>query len=114
MTPKQIREQALHKLNPYRSVEERFWAKVDIKEDGDCWAWLGAANKYGHARDGSKVVNAHKMAYSLVNGAPENLVLHHCDNALCCNPKHLYDGTYSDNIKDAVNRGRHFTPWRKK
>ena len=33
-------------------------------------------------------------------------VLHVCDNALCCNPNHLYLGTQIDNIKDRDMKGR--------
>jgi hypothetical protein len=33
-------------------------------------------------------------------------VLHTCDEALCCNPNHLYLGTQLDNIKDRDTRGR--------
>ncbi len=31
---------------------------------------------------------------------------HHCDNPPCCNPRHLFRGTASDNALDAVRKGR--------
>ena len=37
-------------------------------------------------------------------------VLHACDNRKCCNPSHLYIGNRSDNMRDAVSRGRWVSP----
>ena len=35
-----------------------------------------------------------------------NMVVHHCGNPLCCNPKHLFLGTQYDNLQDASKKGR--------
>jgi hypothetical protein len=33
------------------------------------------------------------------------MVLHKCGNRKCCNPDHLYDGTYQDNRRDSEVHG---------
>jgi len=34
-------------------------------------------------------------------------VLHRCDNPPCFNPKHIFIGTQSDNMRDCVSKKRH-------
>ena len=94
-------------------IAGRFWSQVD--KSGDCWIWLGWRWKgegYGHfgiKRNGKwQKMYAHRMAYLLEHGEiPERLhVCHTCDNPPCVNPKHLWLGTFRDNIQDAVNKGR--------
>jgi hypothetical protein len=48
---------------------------------------------------------AHRATYRLFNGEPVGLVLHKCGNRKCCNPDHLYDGTYQDNRRDSEEHG---------
>jgi hypothetical protein len=93
-----------------RSLEERFWEKVD--KSGDCWLWTGATyrNGYGNIWDydrGRKVL-AHRVAYELANGEiPEGLlVCHICDVRLCVTPAHLWVGTHGDNLSDMAMKGR--------
>jgi hypothetical protein len=38
------------------------------------------------------------------------LACHTCDNPPCCNPAHLFPGTNSDNVQDALSKGRFIMP----
>jgi hypothetical protein len=85
----------------------KFWSNTDVK-DG-CWEWLGgkATNGYGMMWDGEKKLYSHRVSFELFNGEiKEKCICHTCDNRGCVNPKHLWQGSYKDNINDAVIKGR--------
>lgn len=89
---------------------KNFWARADIQGDDDCWNWLEYKNNdgYGNYHIGKKIINAHRMAYTIIYGDIPNgqLVCHKCDNPSCINPKHLFLGTRKDNMQDASKKGR--------
>jgi len=75
----------------------------------DCWEWTASVNKnYGVFWLDGKNVKAHRVAYELSKGpiAPDNKILHSCDNPICCNPNHLSQGSDQDNSDDMVAKGR--------
>jgi len=97
-----------------RPLEERFWEKVNILGEDECWEWTAAVNNkgYGVIGDGSvpsKNLLAHRVSYSLRYGSidPSLLLCHKCDNTKCVNPGHLFQGTQTDNMSDALAKGRH-------
>jgi hypothetical protein len=74
-----------------------------------CWKWQGGtiAQGYGVIYPFDKAVRVHRLAYEVAHGhPPKGMVCHHCDNPLCINPAHLYDGTGQTNSDDKVRRGR--------
>lgn len=94
---------------------ERFWPKVDVRGDDECWEWTASARSagYGSFRIGSltdgtrEQIGAHRWVCINVLGMdPALYALHKCDNRLCCNPRHLYGGTAKQNAADAVARNR--------
>jgi hypothetical protein len=97
----------------------RFWAQVDKNgpvpphrpELGPCWVWTGSistATGYGSFHLSGRNHGAHRVAYLFTYGdIPAGLwVLHACDKRPCVRPDHLWLGTNSDNMKDAVQKGR--------
>jgi hypothetical protein len=91
-------------------MPNRFWQKVDIGLENDCWHWQGCKNEkgYGVAGHQGKTKKAHRLAYELLVGTiPDGMcLLHTCDNPSCCNPAHLRVGTRADNNADMREKGR--------
>ena len=99
--------------------EERLWKYIDKRGARDCWPWIGKQRTAGYGslgaggRDAGRVL-AHRAVWEIVNGPiPERDDLHHgwvvmhtCDNRLCCNPRHLRLGTQSENVRDMDRKGR--------
>lgn len=86
----------------------RFWSNVDIKGEDDCWIWKLSAAPNGYGKFSLKHIcyGTHRVAWILAFGdiPPGKFILHKCDNKPCCNPKHLYCGTQSDNMCDRWER----------
>lgn len=89
----------------------RFWSKVNKAGDNDCWEWqafVDPKSGYGYFWRPYDSRLAHRAAYEYATGnhPGEMLVMHSCDNRVCCNPNHLSLGTYLDNNRDRENKGR--------
>jgi hypothetical protein len=98
-----------------RPLEERFWEKVGICGESECWEWAGGKDELGYGAVYISTIagkrrygRAHRVAYLLIYGEiNEGLdVLHRCDNRACCNPAHLFTGTHQDNMQDRNQKGR--------
>lgn len=89
--------------------EKRFWAKIKVLGENDCWNWIAKKDKDGYGRFylNKKQVGAHRVSYFLFFGKINEgmLICHKCNNASCVNPNHLYEGTSQENVKDSVLAG---------
>jgi hypothetical protein len=89
---------------------KRFWSKVNIKGEDDCWEWTGCLNNigYGRIRYNDITLLTHKVSYIIHFGwiPYEQCILHKCDNRKCINPNHLWCGTKKENMIDASIKGR--------
>ena len=97
----------------------RFWSKVDIRGDDECWPWTAYCNPsgYGYFSVGGrrKVEYAHRVAYELVVGPiPPGLSIDHvkargCTMRNCVNPRHLEAVTTLTNNRrgDSLAAKRH-------
>lgn len=87
---------------------ERFWPKVDRSAGPDeCWPWTAFVNQdgYGTFSIEGRSKGAHRVSFFLTRGHWPQVARHTCDNSGCCNPGHILDGTYADNMRDKMERG---------
>lgn len=88
------------------SILQRFLERVRVNPINGCWEWQLYRDKDGYGIFSCKRV--HRVSYELYIGPiPAGLdICHRCDNPSCANPFHLFCGTTSENILDAVKKGR--------
>ena len=94
-----------------QSLVDRFFSKVDIRGEDECWEWQAGTDEAGYGRfryNGEKRL-AHRVAFEFFFGPiPEGMVVRHkvCDNPKCQNPRHLELGSQGDNVDDMISKGR--------
>jgi len=75
-----------------------------------CWLWKGFLKPryYPQLRLSGVPWRGNKYAWFLKTGDadPQGVIRHSCDNRACVNPRHMEIGTYADNSRDMVERGR--------
>lgn len=100
------------KTGRFLPVFASFWDRVH-KTDY-CWLWTGPVDEkgYGLHTRGDVTFRSHRFAYSECKGPIPTgmLAFHKCDNPPCCNPDHLFLGTYADNAHDRDKKGRQRAP----
>ena len=80
-----------------------------------CWEWKGKVNAKDE-RPYFTVENKQRPSYVYVleqmsgEAQRNRMVLHSCDNRICCNAAHLSWGTHQQNMNDMKKRERHGAP----
>lgn len=98
---------------PDFNTRMHFWDGVRIVPETSCWLWTRGihgrnSSMYGRIAIHRVAMLAHRVAYRCSHSDWDDSlgVLHTCDNPVCCNPAHLYQGTPADNATDRTARGR--------
>lgn len=99
--------------------EQRFWSRVNVRSPKECWPWQGGKFDDGYGsfslgrgspkKTKSRSQRAHRYALEIKLGRSISegmLSCHTCDNPICVNPAHLYEGTPRTNMHDAQSRNR--------
>lgn len=96
-------------------LEIRFWHYVDKRGDDECWPWLGTFSgkppqkNYGSIYVDGRSRRATQVSWEICHGVPfppGKMACHKCDNPPCVNPRHIWPGTMSENIRDSIAKGR--------
>lgn len=98
-------------MEEIRRAAAAFVARAVPAPNG-CLLWTGARTLrgYGNAKVSGVFVRPHRVIVAARLGrviAPSEIVRHRCDNPPCILDEHLILGTHSENVADAVMRGRH-------
>lgn len=90
------------------------WLEGSRKTDSGCMEFVGAKSStgYGSARFKGKTWRVHRLVLisKLGRDLRDKFACHTCDNRLCINPKHLFEGTAKENTLDAIQKGRRKPP----
>lgn len=115
--PKDINRHCSWACRFSKTLEQRFWERVEKRGPDDCWPWTGTydGKRYGVIkvqRPKKRMRHAHRVSYELAHGpiGPGLFVCHRCDNPPCVNPSHLFVGTSAENTRDRDQKGRTHHP----
>ena len=79
-------------------------------DSDECLLWPYRCRKdgYGDVQHEKKRWRVTRLTWLLVYGSLDEtlFILHSCDNPPCFNPKHLFQGTQDDNMKDMRKKNR--------
>lgn len=100
-----------------RKTNDEYIALIESRRSIDkngCWNYTGfiGPRGYGEISLHGKTRTVSRIYWLLTQNPSITstvLICHHCDNRLCFNPAHLYEGSYKSNVDDMYRRNRRTT-----
>jgi hypothetical protein len=119
-SPKHVVFQSINVLEIKQDISfeilEKLLNNIHYNDKG-CWVRGDDSMIYTRIKIGDRKIPAHRLSYEIFTGlmiAPHLVGCHTCDVKACINPEHIFPGTHSDNMKDAIRKGNKFNRFRKK
>lgn len=80
-----------------QAVKDRFWSKVTVRGEDECWEWNGRLNSFT-VKTGI-TTSPQKVSFIINHGfTPEAILERGCRNHSCVNPSHIYECTDIDSV----------------
>ena len=94
-------------------TQDTFWSRIDRGNEDGCWTFKGWTSRdyptFPVLVNGERrATRASRVVLAMVHGRmpSDKVACHRCDNPPCVRPTHLFIGSHSDNMADAVKKGR--------
>lgn len=86
---------------------DRLYTRATVGAGG-CWLWPDGRGRYGAMATLDGTARVHRVSWAVFKGKiPRGMgVCHRCDVTRCINPKHLFLGTQTENMRDMRAKGR--------
>lgn len=82
----------------------KFKRPILVDQNG-CWNWFGSISTQGYAIFNNKPMYGIVYTMSGRICPLDKVIRHKCANKKCINPEHIHDGTFSENMIDAIFDG---------
>ncbi len=95
-------------MKPRKNTKQDFFDRI-VKQPNGCHEFQSHCDRDGYHffQYEGKNWRAHRLAVLFDGRDPTGkVVMHHCDNPHCVNPKHLSVATQKDNARDCTQKGR--------
>lgn len=90
------------------ALQLKIFERSEVDPKSDCWLYPMNHDGYPSLTVAGKPWRLNRLSFLVFNGVlrPGDIVCHSCDVRRCVNPDHLWRGSYADNARDMIAKGR--------